>query len=198
MRKYQLPGDFYRILESDQWDKTNQWPMRGPISDYNMAVRQYAIVSVQTRKAFRLIGPTQYLYNTAPYTQKSSSGFEVTPVPEATTELVFGYISCNWIWPRPWVATTGYTAGDIRSGLGYVYYCMDTGTSGTTQPYWSTGTDEDGSLEWGTYTEPYLVDASNTQLNDSDVCLFEDDLMIEGMRWAYYRCLLYTSDAADE
>lgn len=187
-RRYQLPGDFYRILESNQWDQTNQWPMRGPISDYNFTVREFAVVSLQTRKAYRILGPVNYLFSTSPYSQRSQGSFEIDPAGQNDTdELFLGYISCNWIWPRDWEATTVYSAGAIRSGDGYVYRTAAGGTSGTTRPNWSTGSDSDGSVTWTVYREPYLCNAANTALNDNDLCLFDEDLMIEGMRWAYLR-----------
>ena len=185
---YQLPGDFYRILDSSQWDTTNNWPMRGPISDFNYAVRNFAVVSLQTRKAFRLVGPTQYLFNTSPYSQRSAGWFQISPAGANNTDQLFlGYISGNWIWPRDWVASTVYSLGDIRSGSGGVYRCTTAGTSGTTRPSVTSGTEVDGTVTWTFYTEPYACDSSNTALNDSDLCQFDDDLMIEGMRWAYYR-----------
>ncbi len=200
VRKYQLPGDFYRILESTQWDTTNQWPMRGPISDYNFAVREFAVVSLQTRKAYRLIGPTQYLYSTAPYSQRSQGWFEIDPPGDSSADQLFlGYMSCNWVWPRDWVASTAYSLGDIRSGNGYVYICTTAGTSGTTRPSAATGTVTDGTVTWTVYIEPYPCNASNTKLNDNDLVLFDDDLMIEGMRWAYLRAkgLDYQQERSD-
>lgn len=186
VKRIQLPGDFYRLLESNQWDLTNKWPMRGPISDYNMNVRQFAVVSLQTRKAFRIIGPTQYLYNTSPWVQRSAGSFEIDP-PGAnnTDQLYTGYISCNWIWPKDWVASTAYVSGNIRSGNGYVYIATSSATSGATRPSWETGSGSDGSVTWSIYTEPYLCVPENTNLSDDDLCLFDEDLMIEGMRWAY-------------
>lgn len=187
-RRYRLPGDFYRILESSQWDTTNNWPLVGPTSDARMSLRQYSVIGLTTQKAYRLIGPTAHLYSTSPYSQRSAGSFEIDPAGDNDTdELFLGYVSCNWIWPRDWVASTAYTAGNIRAVDGYVYICKTSGTSSTTRP--STGTINtditDGSAVWRVYTEPYLCNASNTALNDSDLCLFDDELMIEGMRWAY-------------
>lgn len=187
-RKYQLPGDFYRILESGQWDTTNLWPMRGPISDYQFDIREFAVVSLQTRKAFRIIGPVNYLFSTSPYNKRSQGYFEIDPAgANNTDELFMGYMSCNWIWPRDWVANTAYILGNIRSGNGYVYRCTTAGTSGTTRPSVATGTEVDGTVTWTAYTEPYLSTSTNTNLNDSDQCLFDLDLMVEGMRWAFFR-----------
>ncbi len=187
-RKYQLPGDFYRLLDSSQWDTSNNWPLRGPISDFQYNVRQFTAVSLQTRKAFRILGPVNYLYNTSPYSQRSAGWFEVDPAADNNTdELFLGYLSSNWIQPRDWQASTAYNLGDIRSGNGYVYRVTTAGTSGSTRPSASTGTVTDGTVTWTVYTEPYDASASNTNLNDADLCLFDDDLMIEGMRWAYFR-----------
>lgn len=160
--------------------------MRGPISDYNFAVREFAVVSLQTRKAFRLIGPTQYLYSTSPYSQRSQGWFEIDPAGQNDTdELFLGYLSCNWIWPKSWVTNTVYAAGAIVSGDGYVYRTAAGGTSGATRPDWDTGSSSDGTVTWTVYIEPYLCNPSNTALSDNDLCLFDEDIMIEGMRWAY-------------
>lgn len=185
-RNIQLPGDFYRILDSSQWDTTNEWPMRGPVSDFNFAVREFAVVSLQTRKCFRIIGPTNYLFNTSPYSQRSQGWFQIDPPGQNDTdELFLGYLSCNWIWPKDWVATTAYSLGNVRCGNGNVYICTTAGTSGTTRPSVSTGTEVDGTVTWTVYREPYLCTSSNALLSDDDLCLFDEDLMIEGMRWAY-------------
>lgn len=187
VRTLQLPGDFYRLLESSQWDTTNNWPLRGPISDYHFAVREFAVVSLQTRKAFRIIGPTGYLYNTGPYNQRSAGYFEIDPAGVNDTDQLFlGYLSCNYVWPIDWVANTAYVVGDIRSGNGTVLICTTSGTSGTTRPSILSGTVTDGTVVWTAYHEPYLVMPSNTKLTDNDICLFDEDMMVEGMQWAYY------------
>lgn len=188
VRDYQLPGDFYRILDSTQWDLTNNWPLRGPVSDFQYAMRQFAIVSLQTRKAYQILGPTNYLYSTSPWQKRSRGWFQIDPAGENNTdELYLGYVTCNWIQPRDWVTGVTYSSGDIRSGNGYVYYTASGGIAGATRPSVSTGSVSDGAVTWTVYNEPYECNSSNTNLNDDDICLFDDDLMIEGMRWAYFR-----------
>jgi len=188
VRNYQLPGDFYRILESSQWDVGNNWPMMGPLSDAAFTFSEFAIVSLQTRKGYRLIGPTQYLYSTAPYSKRSRGWFQIEPAGvNNTDELFLGYVSCNWVWPRDWVASTAYSLGDVRAGNGYVYIVTTAGTSGTTRPSVATGTQTDGTVTWTVYTEDYPCQAANAKLNDGDQILFDEDLMIEGMRWSYLR-----------
>lgn len=190
IRDYQLPGDFYRLLDSTQWDTTNNWPMRGPISDYNMAIREFAVVSLQTRKAFRIIGPTNYLYNLAPYNQTSAGYFQIDPVgANNTDELFLGYISCNWIWPQNWSPALAYNTQDKVSGNGYPYICVTAGTSALT-PIPSSGTNPivDGTVVWNVLKEPTACSYElNPSLTDNWICLFDDDLMIDGMVWAYKR-----------
>lgn len=188
--RYDLPGDFYRILPAAQWDQTNQWPLSGPLSDGQMTGQQIIAVGVQNQKSFRVIGPTAHLLSTSPYSKRSSGQFEIQPAGENNTdELFFGYLSCNWVWPRDWVASTAYSAGDIRSVDGYVYICTGSGTSGSDRP--STATVDtnitDGSVTWRLYLEPYLCEPANSKLNDADLCLFDSDIMINGMNWAYKR-----------
>lgn len=184
--KYQLPGDFYRLLDTAQWDVTNQWPMRGPISDFEMAYRNFAVVSLQNRKGYRLVGPTNYLYNLSPYSQRSAGTFELDQEgANNTDELYLGYISCNWLWPKDWVTATVYAAGSIVSGNGNMYFTTAGGTSGPTRPSVATGSESDGTVTWEVYREPYLLAESNTKLSDDDIIQFDRDLMIEGLKYAY-------------
>lgn len=186
--RYQLPGDFYRLLLGTQWDTGNHWPMLGPVSDGALAMRKFAIVQPVTLKAYQLSGPTGHLFSTQPYNQRSAGQIEIHPAGANNTDQLFlGYISGSWIWPRDWVASTAYVTGALRSGNGHIYCATESGNSGTTRPNWSSGTDSDGGINWAVYTEPYAISASNSQLNDADFCLFDDDIMIEGMRWAWYR-----------
>ena len=187
---YQLPGDFYRLLMDDAWDRTNQWPMRGPISDRVMQARQFAVIGLQTRKVYQLIGPTQYLFATSPFSQRSASSITIDPPGSNNTDSLFlGYMSCNWVWPADWVAGAVYAAGSLVTGNGNIYFTTAGGTAGTTRPSVTTGSEIDGpgGVTWLVYHEPYLVNPANTKLTDNAICLFDEDLMIEGMRWEYKR-----------
>lgn len=95
--------------------------------------------------------------------------------------MAIAYQSSNFVWPRNWVTATSYSVGDIRTGINNMYICTDAITTSATRPSVATGTQIDGDGEWTVYTEPYAIS------NDSDICLLDDDLMIEGLRWAWYR-----------
>lgn len=195
--KYQLPGDFYRMLDSSQWDVTNQMPMNGPISDAQMAYRQVVAINLTNRKGYNLVGPTEYLFNTSPYQQRSAGTFQLDQPGANNTDQVFlNYVSCNWLWPQDWAATTAYVVGDIRAGNGNIYYCTVSGTSGTTRPSATSGNITDGTVTWVLYREPYLLSASqNTNLSDNDRVLFDMDLMVEGLKYAYLNAKKLPADA---
>lgn len=185
---YQLPGDFYRMLPRTQWDTSNQFSMIGPATDSEYAARTFAAVNVYTRQVYHIVGPVGYLYSIAPYVQKSAGTFQINPGGVNNTDiLAFGYLSCNWVQPTDWVASTIYAIGDIRSVNGYVYYCKTNGTSGATRP--STGTLStditDGTVVWRVYTEPYPCSLANTKLTDNDLVLFDEDVVIDGLMWRY-------------
>lgn len=186
--RYALPGDFYRLLRSTEWDVTNSRSMLGPVSDHRFTANQYTILDTMTQRMYRIIGPTAHLISTSPYSKRSSGTIEIEqPGANNTDELYYMYLSCNWIWPRDWVASTVYVANDIRSVNGYVYICKTGGTSGTTRP--TTGTADtditDNTVTWRVYTEPYEARPGNAALNDNDLCLFDEDLMIDGISWKY-------------
>ena len=185
---YQLPGDFYRILDSTQWDITNQWPLLGPISDFNMTLRNYSVVALQTRKAYQIVGPTQYLHSTSPYSERSQGWFQINPAGENNTDQLFlGYLSGNWVWPPDWTAGELVAAGSMRSGNGYTYITSAGGTCGGTRPSHSTGTASDGGVSWTVSYQPFACDPANTGLTDACRVLLDEDIMIDGLVWAYKR-----------
>jgi hypothetical protein len=183
--RYQLPPDFFRILDSSQWDVSNAWPLRGPVSDFQYATRRFSVVSLQTRKAFRIVGPIDSINRDDPNISYRSSGyFEIDPAGENDTdELFLGYLSYNWCKPRDWVASTAYTQGQVVTGANdRMYRCSVAGTSGSTIPSVASGTVVDGTVTWIRTLGRYGIG-----MHDEDRCLFDDNLMIEGMQWAYYR-----------
>lgn len=126
---YALPGDFYRMLNSTPWDVTNNWSLRGPMSDYQKQIRTYAVVALQTRKAYRIVGDLTSTF------LAQGACFQVTPTPtNSTDQLTFDYVSWNWVIP-----STGAPSPLAR----------------------------------------YPITA------DTDLVLFDDDLLIAGMTWAY-------------
>lgn len=191
---YQLPGDFDKLLVGTQWGVTNQIPLSGPISDAQMAFQTYGQVAASPFSSYQINGAQGYIFNTSPYTQRSQGYFQISPAGQNNTDQnAIAYLSNNFVWPRDWIANTAYSLNDVRTGVNNMYICTTAGTSGTTRPSVLTGTVVDGTVTWQVYTEPYIIS------NDSDFCLFDDDLMIEGLRWAWYRAKKqdYTQERID-
>ena len=179
---YQLPGDFDKLLIGTQWGVTSKVPLSGPISDAQMAFQTYGSVATSPFGSFQINGAQGYIFNTSPYAQKSQGYFQISPAGQNNTDQnVIAYFSSNFAWPRNWVASTAYVIGDIRTGINNMYICTSSGTSGATRPSVLTGSVIDGTVTWQVYTEPYVIS------NDSDFSLLDDDLMIEGLRWSWYR-----------
>lgn len=157
VRDYPLPGDFYRPVESTPWDAYNQWPMRGPISDYNYAIRSLAVVSLQTRKAFQVTGKPNVIFhgrNPNEYNSSVDSYFQIDPAGESESDLLsLMYISQNWALPAAWNYGTAYsTAGpSVVNVNGNIYTCTTSGTSAsrpTPPPNVVNGIGQDGNSMW--------------------------------------------------
>jgi len=157
-------------------------PLAGPISNGEMALQTYGITASGPYAKFQFNGAQGYVFNTSPYSQTSAGYFQISPAGTNNTDQnVIAYISKNTVWPTNWLASTGYLAGAKVTGINNIYICTIAGTSGTTRPSALTGTQTDGTVTWTVYNETYPISA------DTDICLFDDELVVEGMRWAYWR-----------
>jgi len=178
---YQLPGDFDKLLTGTQWGVTTQQPLAGPISNAQLAFQTYGVNIATPYAGYQINGAQTYIYNTTPYTQRSAGYFQISPPgQDNTTENVIAYTSVNYIWPTDWAPNTAYTAGQLRTGVNNIYYCTVSGTSSTTRLSATSGTIVDGTASWVPYHEPYPPTA------DTDILILDDELFIEGMRWAWY------------
>ena len=193
---YQLPGDFDRLLAGTQWGVTNQIPLQGPISNAQLAFQTYGTTAISPFPSYQINGPQGYIFNTAPYTQRSQGYFEISPAGQNSTDInAIAYMSSNYVWPTDWVSGATYAVGNMVSGVANMYRCtaITTGIAGSTRPSVLTGTVVDGGVTWTVYHEPYPITA------DTDFSLLDDDLLIEGLRWAWYRAKKqdYAQERAD-
>lgn len=176
--KYPLPEDFYAPLPKTYWDQSNKWQMVGPLWDDAFNYRLYGYATSENRRAFRIFGPDQN-----PNT--SGGQFRIDPTPGTSGDILsFDYISKSWLFPPNWTPSeAGITVGKYRNASGNIYKCtaISTGVCGTTPPSHTSGAAVDGGVTW-----TYQTAAYEAILSDTDICLFEDDLMILGLK-AWYK-----------
>ena len=187
---YQLPQDFYSSLFETQWDVSQGWPLDGPMTDAMFNWRLYGYASLENVVGYRIFGPD--------INPNGSQGqFQINPIPGATNtdEITFDYISKTWLLPPNWEPLTAYvTTGEKYNANGNIYSLTTTGTSGSAGPV-GTGTGiTDGTCIWSSVAAAYEV-----IISDTDLCLFDDDLMIGGLVWRFLRMkgMDYQQEALD-
>lgn len=78
---YALPADWLRQIEGTEWDRTNRWPLNGPISPQEWQNFKSGIVYAGPRLRFRIQGG-QIVLN---------------PTPSSVATLSMEYVSKNWV-----------------------------------------------------------------------------------------------------
>lgn len=171
---YQLPEDFFGLLFETAWDKDQQWPLEGPLSDSVFSSRKYretgAIVS-----QFRMFG-----FDRNP--NSAGGQFKVYPTPGDAYDFAFDYITASLFLPPNWLPSTTYVSGQYVNANGNIYLCDTNGTSGTTAPAGQGVNISDGTTQWDYVSAPY-----ETVRTNDDLCLFDDELMVLGVRVGYLR-----------
>ena len=137
----------------------------------------------------------------------TGSGVAANPAPSGTdpdTDITAGtatfrYMATNSA-PDAWIGATEYEIGDHIFASAQWYRAVQgphrsaTLRSGTVEPAWTATTVPDGAATQTYQTSPY-----EALVTDSDLCLFDDELMIEGLKWRFLRArgLQYQDVRAD-
>lgn len=183
---YQLPQDYWSMIEGTKYDTDQNWELDGPISDTDFSYRTYW-ESGSITTAFRIFG---FDTNTA----SAGGQFKVYPTPAGGESLTFDYYSKHLFLPPNWVANTAYSIGDYVNANGNIYLCDTNGTSSTTAPAAFTDDIVDGTTQWDYVESPY-----ETFQTTSDCSIFDDEVMVLGVRVGYLRGTGkdYTKEYAD-
>lgn len=171
---YQLPQDFYGLLFETAWDKDQQWPLEGPLSDSVFSSRKYRETGAIVTQ-FRMFG-----FDRNP--NSAGGQFKVYPTPTDAYDLAFDYITASLFLPPNWLPSTAYTSGTYVNANGNIYLCGTNGTSGTTAPAAKTANITDGTTQWDYVAAPY-----ETVRTDNDLSIFDDEVMVLGVRVGYLR-----------
>ena len=83
---YAVPADFQAFIDRTQWDRTNHWELRGPMSPQEAQWVMSGIVTTGPRRRFRQIG-------------RGSDVFRIWPPPtaqDAPATFAYEYLSAYW------------------------------------------------------------------------------------------------------
>lgn len=172
--KYPHPEDFYSPCFGSQFDRDRQERLNGPQTDLQWNERLYGFASGQADIAFRIFGP-----DSNPNT--GGGQFQVDPSPAGGETIGFDYISKNLFIPKNWTPSTAYTSGTYVNSSGNIYLCDTNGNSSTTPVSATTANITDGTTQWD-----YVSAAYETVLADTDLSLWDDEIMILGLKSKWF------------
>lgn len=169
---YQLPQDFYAPLLQTQVNDDEDERLIGPVGDAYFNDLLYLGSASSRNYTYRVFGRDE---NTA----SGGGQMVLSPTPSAVDTVRFDYITRSFLLPRNWAASTSYTASSYVNASGNIYLKASAGTetSGATVPSHTTGTVTDGTITW-----TYVSTAYETIIADTDLVVFDDDLVKLGLR----------------
>lgn len=179
-QSYNLPQDFWAALYQTGWDTGNGWPLDGPMTDELFNWRLYGYATLENVFGYRIFGPD--------INPNTGGQFQVNPVPGTGNDtLTFNYLTKSFFAPPLWTPLTAVTGvgTTYRFSNGQTYVLATNGTTGAASTLGPSGTGTgitDGTAVWDAYLPAY--DAIKS---DSDLCLFDDDLVIKGLVWRFLR-----------
>lgn len=111
------------------------------------------------------------------------------------TDITDGGATWRYLPTNSWTGSTAFEFGDILKISSTYWRCTQGGiTNTTTQPGWDNTTVSDGLLTWTHYAAAY-----DSLISDSDLCMFDDELMSMELRWRFLRARgLQYQDLLDE
>lgn len=169
---YALPADFNQVIYDTHWDRTQMWPLIGPISPQDWQWMKSGIAPYTPRTTYRVKG-------------YKDAQFYIIPTPTADSDddtLVFEYATKTWCRPRTWVTATVFAAASYCFYNGNIYYTTAGGTTGVTAPTWTSGTQSDGVVSW-----TYVSAAYEAFTADTDLVILNEEMIIDGAVWRLKR-----------
>lgn len=140
-----------------------------------------------------LYGPGDYVTNGGNlYVCKTGGTSDGSGGPTGTTEdtdITDNTVTWRYLPTTAWVGMTTVSSGDIITTGGRYYRATTFGPTSTNAmktgrvaPTWTSTTVSDGTITWTHYTDVY-----DSILKDTDLCLFDEELMILGLQWRFMR-----------
>ena len=169
---YSLPGDFHRLHNETLWNRSQHWPLLGPLTPMEWQQVKSGNISSFPRQRFRIKG-------------WSSTQFVIDPTPTSSENgqtIAFEYISRSCIRPKTWTTATSFAAGTYCSYEGNIYYTSAGGTTGGSAPVHTSGTASDGTVSW-----VYQTGSFDSIVKDTDEFILDPQIIEAGVIWQYKR-----------
>lgn len=171
---YVLPSDLDRVAMESLWNRTQHWPLIGPLDAVEWQAYKSGFSTNFPRQRFRVKG-------------WQTNQFYIDPTPSSTENgqtIALEYISKTCIRPKTWAASTSWAGLTYCSYNGNIYDRGGTGaaTTGTSAPVHTSGTVSDGSISW-----TYISTAYETITYDTDEFILDNQLVAEGAIWRFKR-----------
>lgn len=176
---YAFPNDIDRLLFETMWNRTQRYPLIGPLDAVEWQQYKSGLVAAAPRQRFRIKG-------------FALNQFYIDSTPTSTENgqtCVLEYVTRSVYHPKTWAASTLWTGIQFCFYNGNFYDRGSTGaaTTGTTPPTHTTGSASDGSITW-TYLDtqggtvgPFSVSFGN----DTDVIILDPEIVIDGACWRF-------------
>ncbi|HPC91678.1 MAG TPA: hypothetical protein PLJ74_05435 [Myxococcota bacterium] len=172
---YVLPTDIDLFQSETFWNRTQHWPLIGPIDAVLWQQYKSGIIASLPRQRIRVKG----------WTDKQMF-FDPTPSSSENGQIcVYEYISKTTFAPKTWVASTSWLGNGACSYNGNIYTRVGTGaaTTGTTAPTVTSGSESDGSITWTFTNVPY--DSTTVNNNDTDQVILDSRMIEDGTTWRF-------------
>lgn len=99
---------------------------------------------------------------------------------DTTTAVTDNTVSWLYIDDQAWAAQTSFATGAVVLVSTVYYLCTVGGITGSTGPTWTATTVPDGAITWEFQQAPY-----EALVTDSDLCLFDDEMMTKNLKWRF-------------
>jgi hypothetical protein len=167
---YPFPADYDRQVFRTHWNQNRKWELLGPISEQEYQLRLNGIISTSPRQRYSIRGWANNRFTISP-TPSGSDGGQI---------IVFSYQSVNSIVPVSWTESAVFMAGAYCSYDGNIYTTLLGGVTGATPPTHTSGSVNDGGVEWEYYPGRYEFYQA-----DTDECLIDENVVGLSVQWRF-------------
>lgn len=163
---YQLPAAFSWYHYETFWNSSTRWRILGPMSEQEYAEIRGFGLNTTVYQRFQIRGIT-------------NSELLISPTPGANNNgnvIIFEYVADRSVRPQAWATGVTYAANSYTFYNGNYYTTTLGGVTGATAPTHTTGSASDGGVTWTYYSGAY-----NEFLADTDVSIFNEKMIEQGV-----------------